>query len=48
MVSAGADIADNFISGKKDILKDPNKHDFKAGFDQMSDLIKTKKKVPVE
>jgi hypothetical protein len=42
-VSAGADIAENFITNKpkKDILKDVKKFGFKGNFDRMSDLIKT-------
>jgi hypothetical protein len=46
LVSAGADVAKNFITNKpkKDILKDANKFDFKGNFDQMSNLIKTRNK----
>jgi hypothetical protein len=44
LVSAGADVAENFISTKpkKDILKDANKFDFQGTYDQMSNLIKTR------
>jgi hypothetical protein len=50
IVTTTADVADNFISGtKKDILKNPNKFDSNNSFNQMSELIKTKKKiVPVK
>jgi hypothetical protein len=46
LVSAGADVAENFITNKpkKNILKDANKFDFKGNFDKMSNLIKTRNK----
>jgi hypothetical protein len=46
LVSAGANVAENFLTNKpkKDILKDANKFDFKGNFDQMSNLIKTRTK----
>jgi hypothetical protein len=45
MISSGVDVASNFLGGgnkKRDILKDPNKYDFKSGYDQFSSLIKRK------
>jgi hypothetical protein len=46
MISSGVDVASNLLSGgnkKRDILlKDPNKYDFKSGYDQISSLIKRK------
>jgi hypothetical protein len=45
MVSSGVDVASNLFGGgsqKRDILKDPNKFDFKSSVDQFSSLIKRK------
>jgi hypothetical protein len=45
MISSGLDITSNLLGGgnkKRDILKDPNKYDFKSGYDQFSSLIKRK------
>jgi hypothetical protein len=46
MISSGVDVASNLLGGggsqKRDILKDPNKYDFKSGYDQFSTLIKRK------
>jgi hypothetical protein len=45
MISSGVDIASNLLGGRSqkiDILKDPNKYDFKSGYDQFSSLIKRK------
>jgi hypothetical protein len=46
LVSAGADVPENFLTNKpkKHILKNTNKFDFKRNFDQMSNLIKTRTK----
>jgi hypothetical protein len=46
MISSGVDVASNLLRGgnkKRDILKDPNKFDFKYTVDQFSSLIKRKK-----
>jgi hypothetical protein len=44
MISSGIDVASNLLGGnkKRDILKDPNKYDFKSSIDQFSSLIKQK------
>jgi hypothetical protein len=45
MISSGVGIASNLFGGgsqKREILKDPNKYDFKSGYDQFSTLIKRK------
>jgi hypothetical protein len=45
MISSGLDITSNLLGGgnkKRDILKDPNKYDFKSGYDQFSSLFKRK------
>jgi hypothetical protein len=48
MISSGVGIASNLLGGggggnkKRDILKDPNKYDFKSAYDQISSLIKRK------
>jgi hypothetical protein len=46
MISSVVGIASNLLGGggsqKRDILKDPNKYDFKSGYDQFSSLIKRK------
>jgi hypothetical protein len=45
MISSGVGIASNLLGGgnkKRDILKNPNKYDFKSGYDQFSSLIKRK------
>jgi hypothetical protein len=45
MISSGVDVASNLLGGgnkKRDILKDPNKYDFKSSIDQFSRLIKCK------
>jgi hypothetical protein len=45
MISSGVGIASNLFGGgsqKRDILKDPNKYDFKSSYDQFSSLIKRK------
>jgi hypothetical protein len=49
MISSGLDITSNLLGGgnkKRDILKDPNKCDFKSGYDQFSSLIK-RKTIPI-
>jgi hypothetical protein len=53
MISSGVGIASNLVGGgrggkqkrdifKDPIFKDPNKYDFKSGYDQISSLIKRK------
>jgi hypothetical protein len=45
MISTCIDFATNMLEGgsqKRDILKDPNKYDFKSSADQFSSLIKRK------
>jgi hypothetical protein len=50
MISSGVDVVSNLLGGggggrgnkKRDILKDPNKYDFKSGYEQFSNLIKRK------
>jgi hypothetical protein len=46
MISSGVGIASNLVGGggnkKRDILKDPNKYNFKSGYDQLSSMIKRK------
>jgi hypothetical protein len=48
MISSGVGIASNLFGGgeggsqKRDIHKDPNKYDFKSGYEQFSSLIKRK------
>jgi hypothetical protein len=46
MISSGVGIASNLLGGggsqKRDILKNPNKYDFKSSINQFSSLIKRK------
>jgi hypothetical protein len=47
IVTLGAELSENVLCSKprKAILKNNNKFDFKKKFSQISDLIKTKKKI---
>jgi hypothetical protein len=45
MISTGVDFTSNLLGGgsqKRDILKDPNKYDFRSSYYQFSSLIKRK------